>query len=404
MRWEAGIIAAMTQVAGLLLSGFIFGVPLSLAQKGNVDFPEKLVIAQHSFIDVGLPNDFYELIQLVPATDGVSAERILITPEGQACLQPAKVETRTAVLHESMSALLEDKNPCAIPEKELRRELKRCKKCQSFSGMNVTMEANCGGVSRRIRMDVLDRDLFDPKPNTPENTSWTMKVLEKVDAVTGPGCLDSPIIATGGPSDVARMSETATILALRNGVFDSLFGADAGIPQIIRESEEPPPPRPSVELVSVSPFMPIAPEIPRYPAIANAARQEGKVDFTFDVGLDGKVGNVVIISGNKMLERSVVETVGRWKFPPEANGSRGQGALEFKLNCHNSVRFSISSRVTLGTQMTLRCALIGRAFSPRGCPTSRTQGDALGWDNGAPSALGAGLPTGLGEEVGWPRS
>lgn len=339
---SAVIIAAMTRVAGLLLGGFIFGVPLSLAQKGNVDFPEKLVIAQHSFIDVGLPNDFYELIQLVPATDGVSVERVLITPEGQACLQPAKVETRTAVLHESMSTLLEDKNPCAIPEKELRRELKRCRKCQSFSGMNVAMEATCKGASRRFRMDVLDRDLFDAKPDTPENTSWTMKVIEKVDAVTGPGGLDSPIIATGDPSVDAPMSDTATILALRNGVFDSLFGANAGIPQIIREAEEPPPPRPSVELVSVSPFMPIAPEIPRYPAIANAARQEGKVNFTFDVGLDGKVGNVVIISGNKMLEVSVREAVGKWKFPPEANGRSGQGTLEFKLNCHGSIRFSNS--------------------------------------------------------------
>jgi TonB family protein len=224
----------------------------------------------------------------------------------------------------------------------LRRELKRCKKCLTFSGMNVTMEASCGGVSRRIRMDVLDRDLFDAKPNTPENTSWTMKLLEQIDAVTGPGGLDSPIIATGGHVPVPPVPESATLQALKSGIFDPMFGADAGIPQIIRESEEPPPPSPSVELINVTPFMPIAPEMPHYPAIANAARQEGKVNFTFDVDSDGKVGNVVIISGNKLLEMSVVETVSGWKFPPEANGHSGQGTLEFKLNCHSSVRFSNS--------------------------------------------------------------
>ena len=342
MRWGAVIIAAMLRITVLLLTGLFFGGPLSVAQKGNVDFPGKIVIAQHSFIDVGLPNDFYELIQLIPAAEGVSVERVLVTPEGQACLQPAKVEARTAVLQKSMGELLENKNPCVIPEKELRRELKRCKKCLTFSGMNVTMEATCGGVSRRIRMDILDRDLFDANPNTPENTSWTMKVLEQVDAATGPGGLDSPIIATGGQGPIAPVSETATVRALRQGVFDPLFGADAEISQIIREAEEPPLPPPSVELISATPFMPIAPEMPHYPAIANAARQEGRVDFTFEVGSDGKVGNVVIISGNKLLEVSVREAVGKWKFPPEANGHSGKGTLEFKLNCHNSVRFSVS--------------------------------------------------------------
>jgi TonB family protein len=141
---------------------------------------------------------------------------------------------------------------------------------------------------------------------------------------------------------VESAPETATIKGLREGAFDSLFEVNAGIPEIIREAEEAPQHPPSVALVSATPFLPISPEMPLYSPIANAARQEGRVSFTFDVSSDGKVENAVIVSGNKLLSYSVVETVSKWKFPLEANGHSGQGILEFRLNCQNVVRTSVN--------------------------------------------------------------
>jgi len=69
--------------------------------------------------------------------------------------------------------------------KELHRELKRCKKCLTFSGVNVTMQVSCKGRDRQLRMDILDRDIFDSAPHTPANTSWTMTFLTELDTTLG---------------------------------------------------------------------------------------------------------------------------------------------------------------------------------------------------------------------------
>jgi TonB family protein len=343
MRWGMDIIAAMTRIATVLLMLLSFGSALSVAQKASLDLPEKLVIAQHFFIDVGPPNDFYELIQLSPAGDTVNVERVLITPEGSRCLSPAKVETRNAIFHKSMKDLLENRNPCAIPEKELHRELKRCKKCLNFSGENVTIEANCGGKQRVMRMDVLERDIFGSQPNTPGNTSWTMRLLQQIDDATGPGALDKPIFATGVPEPVEAETETATVQSLREGVFDSLFGRNAGISEIIREAQETRPP-PSVELVSAEPFSPISPLMPKYPPIANAARVEGKVNLTFDLDSSGRVENIETASEARatMLRSAAEAAVANWKFPEAAFGSEIHATLRFSLNCQDLVRTSVN--------------------------------------------------------------
>jgi len=46
--------------------------------------------------------------------------------------------------------------------------------------------SNCGGETRLIRSDILDRDMFDASAHTPENTAWTMQLLEKLDKPLGP--------------------------------------------------------------------------------------------------------------------------------------------------------------------------------------------------------------------------
>lgn len=159
------------------LLGFVCN--MAAAQSPPSGMPTQLTIARHTFFDFGPPNDFYEIIDVAQNGNELSVQRALVTPPGIACVQPAKVELSSGTLHESMEELLQSKNPCAIPEKELRREQRRCKKCLVFSGVNVTMQVTCGGENRQIRTDILDRDLFDSAPNTPKNTSWSMAVLQR---------------------------------------------------------------------------------------------------------------------------------------------------------------------------------------------------------------------------------
>lgn len=327
-----GIIAAMIRKSFECVGILLLGCGLCAAQDASVAMPESLVIARHTFFDFGPPFDYYELIQVNSVGDGLSVERALVTPPGQACMQPATVETGASTLHKTMENLLAGKNPCAIPEKELHRELRRCKKCLTLSGVNIAMQVSCAGRDRQLRMDILDRDLFAPAPHTPANTSWTMTVLGELDKVIGASVMDKPMFSLGDAAS-PRVPDTVLVRELRDGRFDGLFGQQQGVSQIVREADKPPPPPPSVEIESVMPIAPFSPELPKYPPIAKAARVEGVVTVAFDVSAEGKVQNVAAVDGPKMLELSVKNAVAGWRFPESAWGNRGRAAIRFSLNC-----------------------------------------------------------------------
>lgn len=175
-----------------LLIGLSFCLPVQ-AQKGaaaRAPLPDQFEIGVHTFFDFGPPFDFYQLYVVRPAENGTIVERLTFTPAANKCYAPAKLETSSASLRESISELIGSKNPCAIPDKELKRELKRCKKCLVFSGSTVTMQVNCGGTTRVIRSDILDRDMFDAAANTPTNTAWTMQLLDNLNQALGPGVME----------------------------------------------------------------------------------------------------------------------------------------------------------------------------------------------------------------------
>lgn len=295
--------------------------------------PAHLTIARHTFFDFGPPNDFYEILDIAPNGNELYVQRALVTPPGLARVQPAKVELSSGVIHESMEELLQSKNPCAIPEKELRRERERCKKCLVFSGVDVTMQVSCAGKYRQIRTDILDRDLFASAPGTPKNTSWSMAVLQKLDSALGPGVMDKPIfpMETAAPEEPARGNLVDQILA---GTFDPLFGSQAKVSAIAQDAAKGPPPPPTVQIETVSPITPIAPELPTYPPIAKLARLEGLVEVTYEVGEDGIVRNVSLVSGSQMLQPAVSQCISRWKFPESAWGKSGKASIRFQLNCH----------------------------------------------------------------------
>jgi TonB family protein len=329
---QADIIAAMNrksfQIAGMVL----VGCGLCAAQGAKVGMPDRLVIARHTFFDFGPPFDYYELIQVKSEGDALDVERVLVTPPGQACLQPAKVESEIGVLHKTMENLLAGRTPCAIPENELRRELKRCKNCLTFSGVNITMQLNCGGRERQLHMDILDRDMFDSSPHTPTNTSWTMALMAELDKALSPGVMEKPMFSLGG-SARSGVPNTELVRRVRDGEFDGLFGKDHKVSLVVHEADTLPPPPPSVEIEKVEPFAPISPKLPIYPPIAKAARVEGLVTVTFDVSAEGKVENIVLVNGPKLVELGVKDAVVGWHFPQSAWGMSGHAAIRFNLNC-----------------------------------------------------------------------
>lgn len=301
------------------------------AQKPKPQMPESLVIARRSFIDVGPPFNFYDLTQVSGTGKTLYVERVFVTPPGQSCLQPATVEFKTATLQKSMTDLLMGRNPCAIPDKQLRRELKRRKRGLVFSGYDLVMEISCDGRPRQLRMDILDRDMFAAAPNTPVNTSWSMALLSELDESLGRGLWDRPMFNFGSPEQKPA-SDTALVRDVKTGKFDNLFGNGDPVSQIARDADKPPGPPPSVAIGSITPTGPISPEIPVYPPIAKAARVGGLVSASFGISPEGKVENVKL-DGPKMLQQAVRDAVSVWQFPQSAWGKSARAEIQFQLNC-----------------------------------------------------------------------
>lgn len=308
------------------------------AQTASPALPEHLTIGQHTFIDVGPPNDFYEIIQVDQTSKGLEIQRVSVTPPGMACVQPAKVEYASGVLHETMSALLKGQNPCSIPAKALRHERKRCKHCMVFSGADVTLQFQCGETQRRIDTDVLDRDWFAANPGTPRYTSWTMDVLQQLDSVLGPGPLDQPMFPTG-TSTPPPVPEEPLIVQVRAGTFDELFGTDSfgnpvRVSRIALDAEKPVP-RPTIEIEAVGPAKPLTTELPNYPPIARLARVEGLVRATFQIDRDGLAQHITFPDRKlPMLWPTVTAALSKWKFPPSVAGKGGSVSILFKSNCN----------------------------------------------------------------------
>lgn len=320
----------------------------SYAQKHDKTFPESIVIARNTYFDVGPPFDFYEVFTVDEAADGLKIEHATISPAGDACIQPPSVKIQTAKLQSSMVTLLRNKNPCDIPEKALHRELKRCKHCLNFSGSNVTMHVSCGGKDRQIRMDILEKDWFDKNPNTPENTSWTMSVLQDLDKSLGPGVLDQPIFPKPetSKSSFNDSADSAMAKSLQSGQFDYLFDSKQSLSELFRESLQPPR-SPIVELVSSTPAIPTSSELPNYPPIARAAHIAGDVTVTFDVTPQGRTENPFFKSGPLMLRNPVSEALAKWTFPETDGIHQEEAVFKFSMNCAEIlIRSSVSANTS----------------------------------------------------------
>jgi TonB family protein len=331
-----GYTSAMARRLSVSLFLLLFGFLPAVAQRSSSEFPSQLLIARHTFFDFGPPFDFYEVITVDKGPNGLDVERALVTPAGNACFSPPTVELKTASMHASMTELLKGQNPCDIPEKDLRKELKRCNHCLKFSGADVTMHVSCRGKERAIRMDILDRDMFDPGANTPKQTSWTMTVMSSLDDVLGPGVMDKPMFDLSKAEATSLQKETPIFHRLRSGQFDTLFDSKQLLSELARQAAQPLP-SPNVVLQDYSPAAPIEAELPSYPPIAKAANVDGKVSVSFHVTPDGRTENISF-ERQTLMQSATQAAVAKWWFPATTEGHDEHVTLEFKLNCPSSAR------------------------------------------------------------------
>jgi hypothetical protein len=323
-------------VTGILI---FCGPALPRERKPPTPLPDEFLLGRRTFFDFGPPFDFYEIFSVRSFNGTTLVTRIQLTPPGDVCTQTADVQLSSASISQSIAELFDDRNPCSIPDKDLHRELKRCKNCLVFSGANVVMQVQCGGLARAIRMDVLDRDMFDYHPTTPEHTSWTMRLLGRLDQALGATIMDRPAFSLSEPSPPVERPQSAPMIeALAEGKFDVLFPRGSAKPsELFQQSQNPPPP-PSVELTSSSPFHPASFTLPQYSAIARIAHLSGQVTFAIQVAPGGKTSSLTFLSGNPILQKAVALSVQDWIFPPEAAGKKVEAAIEFKMNCVSNRR------------------------------------------------------------------
>ncbi len=321
---------------GSILSVIFCLACAALAQErgSTTEKPAQFVVGIHTFFDFGPPFDFYEIMLVRSKENGASIERMTLTPAGDLCFSPAKYEMANGSLTETVPALLGKTDPCKIPEKELLRERKRCKKCMVFSGANVAMQVQCGNQTRITRSDILDRDMFDPAAQTPEHTSWTMQLLESLNKSLGPGVMDKPMFEITKAEDLPdNFSDPEILKELETGKYDGLFRGAPDKPSDLYRAAQKRQPPPTVKLLSSSPIAPESFSLPGYPPLARVTHTEGTVSVKFEVDADGAVTNIVFESGHPLLRAAVQDSVSHWKFPNNVASQQAEATIQFALNC-----------------------------------------------------------------------
>jgi hypothetical protein len=304
--------------------------------KNQEPFPTEVVVGRDSFFDFGPPFNYYDLTFLRSDGERTNVERVSLTPPADTCYPHAEIETGHVSLSESLPSILQGTNPCLIPEKRLKAELKRRKKGRMsvFSGMNVAIQVQCGDRTRIIRADILDRDIFGDRSRTPQYTSWSRTLFERLDEATGESPWTKPVflVATNEPAQLSEPA-SAALQSISQGKFDKIFGKDSDYPSELYRSAQNVPRQPLIELTKSDPVRPAVYVNPAYPPLAKMARVHGTVEFHLLIGTNGSAENIAIDSGPKMLWQAVTDASAKWKFSQEDSGKTVQGSVRFGLNC-----------------------------------------------------------------------
>jgi hypothetical protein len=225
------------QLAGIGLALLVSAPALAKKDKRVRQVPTQFAMGRYTFFDFGPPFNYYEIFLVSPAPDGTSITRITVTPAIKKCTLPAKVEVATGSVKDSVELLL-DPSLCSIPGKDFHREEKRCRKCPAFSGAVVKMRFQCGQKTRLVNAKILDRDMFDTRAKTPEHTSYTMQLLERLNAAVGPDVMSKPMFSTGSGPSVPVSFDSELEHKLSSGEYDALFDGEEKPSELYRNAHE----------------------------------------------------------------------------------------------------------------------------------------------------------------------
>jgi len=302
--------------------------------KSQEPIPTEIVIGRDSFMDIGPPFNYYDMTFLRSEGEKTNVERISLTPPSDACYPQAEIRVVHLSLDETLSHVLEGMDPCTIPEKELKAELKRRNEGSVMSGMNVSIQVECKAGIRIIRADILDRDIFDEHPSTPQYTAWSRALFDRLDQATGNRPWDKPIfpVAKAAPVVVPK-GQSRAMQAIADGRFDQIFSDAPDRPSVLYRQALNPPRQPFIELTNSEPVRPTAYVDPIFPPIAKAARVHGTVEFHLTVDTNGSTQESAIDSGPVMLRQAVSNAIAKWGFSPNDSGKVVHGSVRFGLNC-----------------------------------------------------------------------
>lgn len=324
----------MRIVSAIAVFSIFTGACVAQKHKNLEPIPTEIVIGRDSFIDVGPPFNYYDLTFLHSDGEKTDVERISLTPPSDTCYPRAEIRVIHLSLDESLSHVLEGKNPCTIPEKQLKAELKRRTHGSVFSGMNVSIQVQCKGGTRVIRADILDKDIFGEHPNTPQYTAWSRSLFDKLDQATGDHPWDKPIFPVPEASTVTvPKTQSRAMEAIADGEFDEIFSDASDRPSALYRQAQNPPRLPFIELTSSEPVRPTAYVDPVYPPIAKAARVHGTVEFHLTVDTKGSATEAAIDSGPMMLRKAVSDAIAKWGYATNDSGKVVHGSIQFGLNC-----------------------------------------------------------------------
>ena len=184
-----------------------------------------------------------------------------------------------------------------------------------------------------IRSSVFDRDWFDPNADTPTNTSWSMRLLDRLDNAVGPSVMAKPAFSVADPQPVPMPDESGGMADVSAGKYDGLFQGETDKPSELVRLAHKSVPIPDIQIHVDTPVKAEHQAPPVYPPLARVAKLGGTVSAEFIVNKDGVPVAITIQSGPQLLRETTMEAVSKWKFPLDVADQMIHATFTFNATC-----------------------------------------------------------------------